>query len=381
MGGGTKSFIDVANMLKKNYKVIACIPKGSKELIEILKHNKIAYHEFTVPIPVLNIYSGRPPILSKGFLGPFLNFRYKKTIIKELLSLHPEAIIYNSLVTSLLANSMPTTVKNICIVRETFTNSIINTIFSNNFKRHFKGVAFIAEHEKKKMNLANVKTIVIPDCLDPESVKSDIDAGDWSYKIPKEKFTILFLGGMAQIKGINVLLKAMSYLGDEYHLIILGSFDETMLKVPFIVKRFFHLANVKFLISIKYYLGKLKSSNQVSHIGYINNIEPLINITDVLVFPSTSAHQPRPCIEAGYYSKAVIISDFEATKEYFINGYNALTFVPGNAKDLANKIKVLKDSPVLKKRLGSNNYLMTKEYHDYAKTKNKLIAFINECMN
>ena len=131
-----------------------------------------------------------------------------------------------------------------------------------------------------------------------------------------------------------------------------------------------------FLLRIRNCLRDKRITGKLEIIGYVNNISQLIEMADVLAFPSNVVHQLRPGIEAGYYKKPVILSDFEETKEYFIDGYNALVFQPGNAKGLADCIKRMYYDEKLRVTLGENNQKMTANYHNYEFVKSKLIAFL-----
>ena len=60
---------------------------------------------------------------------------------------------------------------------------------------------------------------------------------------------------------------------------------------------------------------------------------------DLVVFPSTKAHQAMPIYEAGMAERLMIISDFVNTREFLENEKNGLTFPPSNSEALAEKIK------------------------------------------
>lgn len=381
-GGGTKSLIDMAIMLKEKYDVLICLPKGSKETIACAERYSIKCYETRTEIPSLNVYSGFPGYLNRYFISRLLRFRKNKEFVSELMELKPDAIFYNTIVTSLIAKDVPSGVKNVCIVRETFINSIFNKKFKRNFENKFSGVAYIAEHEKDFLQLQNPRQIVIPDCLEPKEVKRyGREEARNICNIPQEKFCVLFMGGLIQIKGLDVLLGAMERLNQDYVAIIAGNIDFGVLRTTYIVRHFYNFKYVRYLFRVKKKLKPLVDSGKIMLIGYIQDSAAHFESCDTVVFPSTSAHQPRPCIEAGEFHKSVILSDYEATKEYFQNGYNALTFMPGNAKQLAEKIQYLKNNPEENLKLGENNFLMSKQKHNYKVTQDRLNEFFDHIMN
>lgn len=381
-GGGTRSFIDILNMLKQYYHVIACIPKGSKALISILEQYQIEYYELNSGIPTFSYYSGGSSLVSRTILKGLLEFRNEQNFVAEITNLKPDILIFNSIVSCVAGRKFPPYIKKICFVRETFKQTVWDKIYCNILEKYFIGVCFIADHERKYIKLKKPITELIPDCLDPLDIKLYTKKEACKLEnLDLKKFNILFLGGIDKIKGLNNILKAMEYLDKDCLLIIGGYFHNQDLEYKTI---FAHFYNPNFVINrlkVKKYYYKQKKENRVLVTGFRNNISTLICACDIVVFPSNQAHQLRPGIEAGEYKKAVVISDFEATKEYFIDGYNALVFKPHNAKDLAEKICALKADEHLASLLGNNNYNMTKTAHNYFETQRKLIAFLNKCIS
>jgi hypothetical protein len=119
----------------------------------------------------------------------------------------------------------------------------------------------------------------------------------------------------------------------------------------------------------------------VKFLGLTNDIAESIKNSDLIVFPSTKAHQPRPIIEAGYYRKTAILSDFHQTQFYYINDYNVITFKHTSSRDLARKINWSIMNSDLLKTYGFNNYLMSLKHHNYEIEKQKMIDSIYKIIN
>jgi glycosyltransferase involved in cell wall biosynthesis len=321
-----------------------------------------------------------PGYLNRYTLSRVLRFRKNKDLVEELMKMNPDVIFYNTSVTSLIAKDVPNEVKNICIVRETFVKSHLNFIIRRNFEKKFKGVAYIAEHEKEYINLINPEQIIIPDCLEPRDVEiyNQIELKN-KYGVGN-KFCSLFMGGMVQIKGLDVALKAAEILDENHCLLVAGNVNMELLKTKYILRHVYNVGYVRFLISVRKRLDKLIREKKVILLGYSNNISEAMNLCDTVIFPSTAAHQPRPCIEAGEYKKSVILSDYEATKEYFVNGLNALVFKPKSSKELSKKIKYLFENNEYNKELGNNNFTMTREKHNYIEVQEQLNKFFDKLL-
>ena len=377
-GGGTKSLIDIAVMLKDTYDVTVCVPKGADQTIRMADSYGIKSYEVVTPIPTLNVFSGGPTVFNRVFLKGVWRFRHLEKLVDELMQLEPDAVIFNSLVTSVIARKLPKGIKTICFIRETLIDSPFSRLFRDTFENFIDGVAFIAEHEKKVLAVSRPIQTVIPDVLEPttiEQYKTEEAREILGYDI--NKFYVLYMGGGARLKGFDTLLKAMTFLDDDYCALIVGNVKEDYFSKKNILM---HLHNPKFalfLIRTRSLLKSLNGDRRVKILGYQKEISKLMCASDVIVFPSLKPHQPRPCIEAGMYYKPVILSDFEATKEYFIDGYNALTFKPHDAKDLADKIRYLKANKEYAENMGYKNHDMSINKHDYGLTQNKTLRFID----
>ena len=381
LGGGTNSLIDMALMLKKKYRTIICVPSGSADIRKIAESQGIEVYETKTPIPSFNLYSGMPGFFNRYFWSRLFRFRNNKQLVKELLQFNPDAVFFNTSVPALIAKDLPKGIKKICIVRETFIKSPLNIVIKQNFEKRFDGLAFIAELEKKYLNANVPEQVIIPDCLKPKAyVELDKMEMRAKYEIPKNIFCSLFMGGMIKIKGLDVMLKATERLDNNYVTIVAGKIDKSVFRIKYILTHFHNISYVRFIIAVKNRLKKLEKEGKVIETGYVNDIAPYMAMCDTVVFPSTSAHQPRPCIEAGYFKRSCVISDYDATREYFQNDYNSVTFKPGNSKELAEKIMYLSMNPDLNKRLGENNHKMSVEKHNFEKTQEELKMFFERVL-
>lgn len=381
-GGGTKSLIDIAVMLKDKYKVTICLPKGSGETIGIAKKFDITCYEMLSKIPALNVFSGGPAFFSKSFITGLIKFKHIEALSNELMKLEPQILIFNSIVTSLIARKIPDTVRKICFIRETLVPSVFNRLLKGTFENYIDGVAYIAEHEKRVFNLKKPIQVVIPDTLDPSSIEcfSQEEAVSF-FAFDSSKFYILYMGGSARLKGFDTMLDTMSHLNDNYCAIIVGNIQYKFFTWKNILLHIYNIRYALFLVRCKRLLKKLREDSRVKFLGYQKEISKIMCASDVIVFPSSKPHQPRPCIEAGMYSKPVILSDFEATSEFFVDGYNALVFKPKNGKDMADKIEMLNNNIELRKQIGENNYEMSYKKHNFVTIQEETLEFINKIVS
>lgn len=377
MGGGSRSFIDILQMLNDAYDVIACIPKGADQLKKMISDCGIEVYEIVSTIPKLRRYSGATSVISGGFIKDLISLRYKKQFAQEIMCLKPDVVIYNAIVTCLSAPFFPKTVQQICFVRETIVNRISGKLFSNCLEEHVDAVCFLAECEKNKMGLMKPRTIVIPDSFPTDKVKvfSKGEARK-TLGLSENDYIMLFMGGFSRIKGIINIFKALNELPEQTKLLVAGDFKMEYISLNNIIKHITSINYSLYAMRVRKAYNSIENKDRVKFLGFVDNISTIFSASDVIVFPSAQVHQPRPCIEAGFYRKPVIISDFEETRENFEDGINAVCFKPNDYRDLARKIVSIMNDPCKSQQLGDNNYMMSVERHSYEQTKINLQQFL-----
>lgn len=381
-GGGTKSMIDLGVMLSRQHEVILCIPVGSEETIQLAAEHGLKCREMNTPIPSLNVFSGAPGYCTRYFFSRVVRFVHAKRLADEMMLLNPDVVLFNTFVTTPLASALPRSVKKIGVVRETFRPALFTGIIRKSLNEYFDGVIYIAKYDMDFIRLDKPKQLVVPDCLEPRAIiPANKDALRKRLGIPENCFCALYMGGLTpMMKGLDVLLKAAESLDDGFKIIVAGNINKSALTRKFILTHLHNPSYARYLNAVRTRLEPLTAAGKVIQTGYVTDISPYMTVCDTVVFPSTAAHQPRPCIEAGMFRRSAVISDYEATKEYFKDGVNALTFRPKDPRDLAAKLRILRDNPELNSRLAEKNYEFSRELHNYAETQERFVAFLNDIL-
>lgn len=378
-GGGTKSLMDLCEMLKDDYNVIVCIPKGFPEFGKKIEQYGCMIYEVSTSIPFLNIYSGRPPLISVATARSIKSLKQIKHFGDEILSLKPDAVIFNTIITAISGRYLSKYTKVICINRETQKTIIAKYIYRKLLDGRIDAITYLAEYEKKKLGFQKTVTEVFPDCVRLDNLshsqKNEVRIREG---FPSNKYAILFMGGLSKIKGTDVMLRAMEALDDRYILIFAGSVNQNKLSRKQLIHDLKYPGQYLFTKRVIRSYNRLKGTEKLHESGLRDSIDDLIIASDIVVFPSTSVHQPRPCIEAGAYYKPVIISDYPETKEYFIDGYNALVFEPCNSLDLSRKLAYAYENQTEMNEIGENNRRMTESKHDYYICKGVINSLIEK---
>jgi len=161
---------------------------------------------------------------------------------------------------------------------------------------------------------------------------------------------VLFLGGMASIKGFETVVACLPYLDDNITLQFAGHIhklvDEqgAMGRLKRWVKRYSFRKT--------YQLEKIQRSPNAKILGVLRDPLPVIDGADILITPFKIEHFARPAIEAFAYGKPVIGTDVEGMDEIIDHGINGLIVEKSNPRALADAINQLCRNPEKARQIG-----------------------------
>ncbi len=207
------------------------------------------------------------------------------------------------------------------------------------------------------------KVLVAPHGVDVSSydVKISRDEARRKCDIPLDKKIIIYTGTLSKQKGVYDLVESAKYLSDDYRIVIVGGLQVEINKIK--------------KISCKY--------NNVDIVGYKSHdkIPYYLKSADVLVIANrkddvTENKYTAPLKLFEYLASGVPIlaSNVESIHE-FLNNKNANFFKPGDAKDLAKKIKgIIENKEKQKEKI--NNALNMAKGMTWEKRAEKIIKYI-----
>lgn len=145
---------------------------------------------------------------------------------------------------------------------------------------------------------------------------------------PNKELTLMFHGRLSPEKGIDTLLQAYAKAAlPNAHLIIAGSGNEEY------VKELHDIAE------------KAGIAQQISWLGHVTDIHPLIAKADIGVCPSRARESfGLSVVEYMAHGKPVITTDNGAQPEYITNGKSGLFVAPDDIEALAAAMKALADA-------------------------------------
>ncbi len=158
------------------------------------------------------------------------------------------------------------------------------------------------------------------------------------FNIPTDKVLLMFHGRIVPEKGVDTLLKAVSQLDRRrFHLIIAGA------GTPQYINELHNIVTSNSL------------DKNVTFIGYVDTIHPLIAQSDIGVLPTTAQEAfGLANLEYMMHAKPQVCSNNGAQVEYLEDTVNGLLVPPSNPFSLAEAIQKLLDSPELRIQMGKN---------------------------
>lgn len=162
--------------------------------------------------------------------------------------------------------------------------------------------------------------------------------------------TLIYCGRLYWLKGIVYLIKAFELLSSEFPSLRLKILGEGPLKNR-----------------IRALASDMGLSDRIEILGQVPHTQALTEIikADIAVFPSLHEAQPIAVLEAMACKKPVVVFDFDFAREYVKDQFNGLLAKPQDARDLADKIRMLLSDKELRLRLGKNAYRYVGEAHNW----------------
>lgn len=379
IGGAGVSLTNNVKKLSENNEVAVYVPSEPNTISELIKkqNSNVDVVEYGRRIGAITIYSGGDELFSKRFIYRLLlivkQFEYWN---KEIDKQSPDVVLINSKILCWMS-LLPAIKKrkSILFVRETTQgnpNRIINRIIRS-LLEGFSVVSFLCDFDRKQENLKIAKSVVVNNSINPLQLHANISRNEAleKLKLPKQRFVVLYVGGVSDMKGFDLAVQAVLQAGKEYELIVAGNnFDDIISDQLKEYAQFW-----------KTYIKENDLYEQIFMVGRQNDMSCCYAACDVLLFPMRSMHQARPVFEAGYFGKPVIITDFECIKEFVKDGENGFTVLENSVSSIVDKLHTLQQNPSLTHKMGEANHQKAAENHDPERNFQKLKKVIEDTLS
>jgi len=179
------------------------------------------------------------------------------------------------------------------------------------------------------------------------------------FNIKEKDKVLLFVGGLDAahyFKGVNYLINAMKYLDDNVKLIVAGEGD---LKKDYIKK-----------------VKELGLEKRIHFAGYVERdiLPEHYNLADLFVLPSVDKSEAfgLVLIESLAAGTPVIASNLKGVRTVVDSGRTGMLFEPKNARDIADKAKMILNNPKLYEQFSQNAARVANQKYRWPKIAKKL---------
>jgi len=174
--------------------------------------------------------------------------------------------------------------------------------------------------------IAKEKIHIIPMGIDVEALDKKSSES--------ENLQILFVGRIARVRRIELLLQAVSQLRIPFHLTIVGGEEKTS-----------SITRTGYLNELKQLTKQLDLENRVTYVGKKQPVElkALYRSADVFVYPSLYENFGQPLIEAAAHGLPLISTPVGIAREIVIEGETGFQ-VSGVPEVIRDRIESLKDT-------------------------------------
>ena len=169
------------------------------------------------------------------------------------------------------------------------------------------------------------------------------------------------VGELVKRKGHHILIKAIKELIDrkeDISCIIAG--EGTYLK------------------ELKDLASKLKISNRIQFVGYIEDMHFFYNAIDYFVFPSFREGLPLAILEAMSFGNVIVSTDVGGIPEIIIEEKTGFLIKPKNIDEIVNKYFAIKDNIPLKEKVSKNAMKYVSKNHNITDKLNQYKLLYDE---
>lgn len=238
--------------------------------------------------------------------------------------------------------------------------------FARNFPNH---IIYISNDNRNPFRNSRGGGTVLYNPVDLKPATKEKKQIRQSIGIGEDEFTIFFPGGSVFIeKGIIPFLHSLAIINRET-----TNFSAI---VPGIDLKAHPKDKVRH--KIDGLIQKLELSGLIKRLPFSTNVTDYYAACDLVVVPFVVPHFSRGAIEAGFMGKPVVASKIEVMSEVVEDGQNGLLVSPGDASDLADKIKMFMDDPMLGGKLGEAGLRRSQKDYDAEKYAFRIMAIYDK---
>ncbi len=224
------------------------------------------------------------------------------------------------------------------------------TLLSYTLRKASRIIVYTESYAATSLALWRHPTVCIPTGLDLTSLGPHVD-GSWVRRRHglEGRRVVLFVGRLTAHKGVHTLIQALSLLGPETALLLVGPGEPPSA-----------------------WRALIKDLGLGERVRFAGKVEPrelpaYYAACDVLALPSLSRLEAfgLVLVEAMASGRPVVASDLPGVREVFTPGETGFLVEPYNARDLADKLGTLLGDEGLRKRMGERALALARERYSW----------------
>ncbi len=232
--------------------------------------------------------------------------------------------------------------------------------FENLFARRFDFLITATPHIRDRFLKINNSSIDINNFSLLNEMYNDI-------KWEERENNIAYIGGIAKIRGIIELVKALEYLNIDINLYLAGDFENK---------------------NLEQYVKSLNGWNKVKYYGYIERkgISKLLKNSKIgiVTFHPEPNHLFSSPVKMFEYMSAgipVIVSNFPLWKEIIERNNCGICVDPQSPEEIAKAVEYLINNPEIAKQMGENGRKVVEEKYNWQNEEKKLLKIYGDLLN
>jgi glycosyltransferase involved in cell wall biosynthesis len=176
-----------------------------------------------------------------------------------------------------------------------------------------------------EFGIAKEKIHIIPMGIEVEEIEKNQNA--------TEQLQILFVGRIARVRRIELLLQAVSQLSFPFHLTLAGGEEKTS-----------SVTRTGYLNELKQLTKKLNLENNVTYVGKKTQpeLKTLYQSADIFVYPSLYENFGQPLLEAAANGLPLISTSVGIARDIIIEGETGYQ-ISGKPEEIKERIESLRD--------------------------------------
>lgn len=189
---------------------------------------------------------------------------------------------------------------------------------------------------------------------------------DDTEKVANETLQLLFVGRVARVRRIELLLQAVEKLNFPFHLTIVGGEEKTS-----------SVTRLGYLKELKELAQKLSLSNKVSFVGrkMPEELKEYYRKADIFVYPSQYENFGQPLLEAGAHGLPIVATPVGVARDIIIDGETGY-LTPDDSRAMSDRIHLLRDDN-LRQQMGTQIKNLIRKNYAWENIINQYLSLYN----